>query len=104
MIKLSVLDLMMIGEGKTFADALADAGMLARHVEQHGYELYWIAEHHDMPGVASSATVVLIGHLAAAIQACGRRAAGYCPELRSRHYAADRRDFGLGYRARRICH
>jgi luciferase family oxidoreductase group 1 len=64
--KLSVLDLMMIGEGKTFTDTLADAGMLARHVEQHGYQRYWIAEHHDMPGVASSATALLIGHLAAA--------------------------------------
>jgi luciferase family oxidoreductase group 1 len=65
MTKISVLDLMMIGEGKTFADTLADAAMLARHVEQYGYQRYWIPEHHDIPGVASSATAVLIGHLAA---------------------------------------
>jgi luciferase family oxidoreductase group 1 len=65
MTKLSVLDLMMIGEGKTFADTLADAATLARHVEQHGYQRYWIAEHHDLPGIASSATALLIGHLAA---------------------------------------
>ncbi len=64
MIPLSVLDLMMIGEDKTFADTLADAAMLARHVEQHGYRRYWIAEHHDLPGIASSATTLLVQHLA----------------------------------------
>jgi luciferase family oxidoreductase group 1 len=57
---------MMIGEGKGFADTLNDARMLARHVEQHGYKRYWIAEHHDLPGIASSATTLLIADLAAA--------------------------------------
>ncbi len=66
MATLSVLDLMMIGEGKTFADTLEDARMLARHVEHHGYQRYWVAEHHDLPGIASSATTLLISHLAAA--------------------------------------
>ncbi|QIB52316.1 LLM class flavin-dependent oxidoreductase [Pseudomonas sp. OIL-1] len=66
MTKLSVLDLMMIGEDKGFADTLAEARMLARHVEKHGYERYWIAEHHDLPGIASSATTLLISDLAAA--------------------------------------
>ncbi len=66
MTPLSVLDLMMIGEGKTFADTLTDAASLARHVEQHGYRRYWIAEHHDLPGIASSATTLLIQHLATA--------------------------------------
>lgn len=66
MTKLSVLDLMMIGEGKGFSDTLTDARMLAKHVEQHGYERYWIAEHHDLPGIASSATTLLISDLAAA--------------------------------------
>ncbi|MFC3058440.1 LLM class flavin-dependent oxidoreductase [Paenirhodobacter populi] len=66
MIPLSVLDLMMIGEDKTFADTLADAALLARHVEQHGYCRYWIAEHHDLPGIVSSATTVLVQHLAGA--------------------------------------
>jgi luciferase family oxidoreductase group 1 len=66
MTALSVLDLMMIGDGKTFADTLTDAVSLARHVEAHGYKRYWIAEHHDLPGIASSATTLLIQHLAAA--------------------------------------
>ncbi|MGY4494474.1 LLM class flavin-dependent oxidoreductase [Pseudomonas sp. TE3610] len=66
MTALSVLDLMMIGEGNTFAHTLNDAVALARHVEQHGYKRYWIAEHHDLPGIASSATTLLIQHLAAA--------------------------------------
>ncbi|EJM61869.1 luciferase family oxidoreductase, group 1 [Pseudomonas sp. GM50] len=65
MTSLSVLDLMMIGEEKSFAQTLDDAVMLARHVEAHGYKRYWIAEHHDLPGIASSATTLLIQHLAA---------------------------------------
>ncbi|TWI48252.1 luciferase family oxidoreductase group 1 [Pseudomonas duriflava] len=66
MTALSVLDLMMIGEAKTFADTLTDAVALARHVEAHGYKRYWVAEHHDLPGIASSATTLLIQHLAGA--------------------------------------
>jgi luciferase family oxidoreductase group 1 len=66
MTALSVLDLMMIGEEKTFVHTLEDAVSLARHVEAHGYKRYWIAEHHDLPGIASSATTLLIQHLAAA--------------------------------------
>lgn len=66
MATISVLDLMMIGEDKTYTDTLDDAVMLARHVEQHGLQRYWIAEHHDLPGIASSATTLLISHLAAA--------------------------------------
>lgn len=66
MTALSVLDLMMIGEGKTFAYTIEEAATLARHVEQHGYKRYWVAEHHDLPGIASSATTLLIQHLAAA--------------------------------------
>lgn len=57
---------MMIGDGKGFSDTLTEARMLARHVEQHGYQRYWIAEHHDLPGIASSATTLLIADLAAA--------------------------------------
>jgi luciferase family oxidoreductase group 1 len=64
MTALSVLDLMMIGEGKTFADTLADAATLARSVERNGYTRYWVAEHHDLPGIASAATTLLIQHLA----------------------------------------
>jgi luciferase family oxidoreductase group 1 len=66
MTALSVLDLMMIGEGNTFATTLSDAVALARHVEKHGYKRYWVAEHHDLPGIASSATTLLVQHLAAA--------------------------------------
>jgi luciferase family oxidoreductase group 1 len=66
MTALSVLDLMMIGEGNTFAITLTDAVALAKHVESHGYTRYWVAEHHDLPGIASSATTLLIQHLAAA--------------------------------------
>lgn len=66
MTALSVLDLMMIGEGKTFADTLEGARLLARHVEQHRYQRYWIAEHHDLPGIGSMATPLIIQHLAAA--------------------------------------
>lgn len=66
MTALSVLDLMMIGDGKTFTDTLNDAVALARHVEAHGYKRYWVAEHHDLPGIASAATTLLVQHLAAA--------------------------------------
>ncbi|MGA9221062.1 MAG: LLM class flavin-dependent oxidoreductase [Pseudomonas graminis] len=66
MTALSVLDLMMIGEGKTFAHTLAEATTLAQHVERHGYKRYWVAEHHDLPGIASAATALLIQHLASA--------------------------------------
>ncbi|SFH15394.1 LLM class flavin-dependent oxidoreductase [Pontibacter chinhatensis] len=63
-IALSVLDLVPIQEGKTATDAFRTSADLARHVEALGYKRYWLAEHHNMPGIASSATVVLIGHIA----------------------------------------
>lgn len=66
MTALSVLDLMMIGEGKTYADTLEGARQLASHVERHGYNRYWIAEHHDLPGIGSMATPLIVQHLAAA--------------------------------------
>ncbi len=61
---LSVLDLAPIIAGKTAADALANSLDLARHVEQWGYKRYWVAEHHNMKGIASAATSVVIGHIA----------------------------------------
>ncbi|MEJ8307105.1 LLM class flavin-dependent oxidoreductase [Saccharibacillus sacchari] len=64
-IPISVLDLSQILEGKTAADAFKDSLDLARHAEKWGYNRYWVAEHHNMPGVASSATSVVIGYLAA---------------------------------------
>ncbi|MBD1395706.1 LLM class flavin-dependent oxidoreductase [Pontibacter sp. JH31] len=63
-IKLSVLDLVPIRTGKSIADSFEHSLALARHVEQLGYTRYWMAEHHNMPGIASSATAVLIGHIA----------------------------------------
>src|SRR5215831_18814825 len=62
--KLSVLDLAPVPAGLTSADALRNSLDLARHVERLGYHRYWVAEHHNMPGIASSAPAVLIGHLA----------------------------------------
>ena len=64
-IPFSVLDLSPIVEGGTAADALKNTLDLARHVEQLGYQRYWVAEHHNMPGIASAATVVVMGHVAA---------------------------------------
>ena len=61
----SVLDLSPIPEGHTAADALANTLDLARHAESWGYHRFWLAEHHNMPGIASAATAVVIGHVAA---------------------------------------
>lgn len=62
----SLLDLSPIPEGKTAADALANTVELARAAEKAGYHRYWLAEHHNMPGIASAATAVVIGHVAGA--------------------------------------
>ncbi|MEA2179381.1 MAG: hypothetical protein QOG77_2678 [Solirubrobacteraceae bacterium] len=64
MIPLSVLDLVPITQGSTAGDALRRSLDLARHVERLGYHRFWVAEHHNMPGIASAATAVVIGHLA----------------------------------------
>jgi len=66
MTALSVLDLVMVGEGKTFSDAINESRQLARHVEQHSFGRYWIAEHHDMPGIGSAATSLIINEIASA--------------------------------------
>lgn len=60
----SLLDLAPVPEGADTAQALRQMGDLARHAEALGYHRYWLAEHHNMPGIASSATAVLIGHVA----------------------------------------
>ena len=62
---LSVLDLAPVGRGSTPADALAASLRLAQATERLGYERFWVAEHHNMPGIASSSPAVLIAHLAA---------------------------------------
>lgn len=63
--KFSLLDLSPIPEGGTAADALRNTLDLARHAEANGYHRYWLAEHHNMPGIASAATSIVIGHVAA---------------------------------------
>ncbi|NHM31188.1 LLM class flavin-dependent oxidoreductase [Neobacillus terrae] len=60
----SVLDLSPILKGGTAADSLRNTLDLARHAEEWGYKRYWLAEHHNMPGIASSATSVVIGYVA----------------------------------------
>ena len=64
MIKLSVLDLAPIVEGSNAAQAISNSLSLAQHAEKHGYQRFWLAEHHNMEGLACSATAVLIGHVA----------------------------------------
>ena len=64
MIPISVLDLSPIPEGFSAADALANTLDLARYAEGWGYRRFWLAEHHNSPGIASAATSVLIGHVA----------------------------------------
>ncbi len=63
-IALSMLDLVAVREGGTVADALAISLRTAQHVERLGFKRYWLAEHHNMPGIASSATAVLVGYIA----------------------------------------
>jgi len=62
----SFLDLVPVVEGGSVASALANAADLAAHAEDLGFTRYWVAEHHGMRGIASAATSVVIGHIAAA--------------------------------------
>jgi luciferase family oxidoreductase group 1 len=64
MVPLSILDLAPIVEGGDAASALRNSLDLAQHAESWGYKRFWLAEHHNMDGVASSATAVLIAHVA----------------------------------------
>ena len=64
-IALSMLDLVAVREGASVGQALQIALRTAQHAESLGFKRYWVAEHHNMPGIASSATAVLVGHLAA---------------------------------------
>ena len=65
MVPLSVLDLSPVTEGGDVRKALDNSLDLARHAERLGYRRFWLAEHHNMPGVASAATSIVIGHVAA---------------------------------------
>ncbi|MNM59257.1 Limonene 1,2-monooxygenase [compost metagenome] len=64
-IPLSILDLSPIIEGSTAGSSLQNTLDLAQHVEKWGYHRFWLAEHHNMPGIASSATSIVIGYVAA---------------------------------------
>ncbi|HVW24715.1 MAG TPA: LLM class flavin-dependent oxidoreductase [Polyangiaceae bacterium] len=66
MIPVSVLDLAPIVEGADASTAFRNSVDLAGHAERWGYNRYWLAEHHNMPGIASAATAVVIGHVASA--------------------------------------
>lgn len=65
---LSALDLAIVSDGATSADALRDTTLTARHVERLGFKRFWVAEHHNMRTVASTAPPVLIAHVAAATE------------------------------------
>lgn len=64
MAALSVLDLVMIGEDKNLAQSIKESKQLAQAVEQLGYSRYWVAEHHSMPSIGSSATSLIINEIA----------------------------------------
>lgn len=65
-VKYSVLDLAVVTEGQTAGDAIQNSRDLAIHAEELGYTRFWMAEHHNMENIASSATSVLLGHMAEA--------------------------------------
>jgi luciferase family oxidoreductase group 1 len=107
MIPLSVLDLAPVPEGSTVAQSLQNTADLARHAERLGYRRYWLAEHHNMPGIASAATSVVIGHVAAATKTIRVGAGGimlpnHAPLVIAEQFGTlaalhpDRIDLGLG--------
>jgi luciferase family oxidoreductase group 1 len=107
MASISVLDLMMLGEGKQFSDTLEDSLSLAKHVERHGFRRYWVAEHHNMPGITSSATPLVISHLAAGTRTLrvgsgGMMMPNHSPLIVAEQFATldtlypDRIDLGVG--------
>jgi luciferase family oxidoreductase group 1 len=65
MVPISILDLSPIAQGSTAGEALRNSLDLARHAEGWGYRRFWLAEHHNMPGIASAATSVALAHVAA---------------------------------------
>jgi luciferase family oxidoreductase group 1 len=103
----SLLDLSPVPEGRTTADALANTVDLARVAENAGYHRFWLAEHHNMAGIASAATAVVIGHIAAAtrtmrIGAGGIMLPNHAPLVVAEQFGTlatlygDRIDLGLG--------
>jgi len=107
MIPFSVLDLSPIPEGATAGDALRNTLDLARHAEACGYNRFWLAEHHNMPGIASAATSVVIGHVAGGTKTIRVGAGGvmlpnHAPLVIAEHFGTlatlypGRIDLGLG--------
>jgi luciferase family oxidoreductase group 1 len=103
----SVLDLSPVPEGATTAEALANTLDLAQHAEDWGYARYWLAEHHNMEGIASAATSVVIGHVAAGtrkirVGAGGVMLPNHAPLMIAEQFGTlatlfpDRIDLGLG--------
>lgn len=103
----SLLDLSPISEGQSAADALTGTVALAQAAEGFGYHRYWLAEHHNMPGIASAATAVVIGQVAAAtrrmrIGAGGIMLPNHAPLVIAEQFGTlatlfpDRIDLGLG--------
>ena len=106
-IRYSVLDLAVITEGQSPADAINNSRDLAQHVEDWGYTRFWMAEHHNMENIASSATSVLLGHVAEATESLRIGSGGvmlpnHSPLVIAEHYGTlatlypDRIDLGLG--------
>ncbi len=105
--RISVLDLAPIPEGGTARDAIQNSVDLARHAEAWGYHRFWLAEHHNMPGIASAATAVMIGHVAEATRTIRVGAGGimlpnHAPLVIAEQFGTlatihgDRIDLGLG--------
>ncbi|MWD29949.1 MsnO8 family LLM class oxidoreductase [Aquicoccus sp. SCR17] len=103
----SVLDLSPVPEGSGPADAIRNTVDLAQHAEAWGYTRYWMAEHHNMTGIASAATSILIGHVAAATRTLRVGAGGvmlpnHAPLVIAEQFGTlatlypDRIDLGLG--------
>jgi len=107
MIPLSVLDLSPVPEGSDAGQALRNSIDLARHAEALGYRRFWMAEHHNMPGIASAATAVALAHVAVAtstirIGAGGIMLANHAPLIIAEQFGTlaalhpGRIDLGLG--------
>ena len=103
----SLLDLSPVPEGRTTGQALQNTVELAQLAERAGYHRYWLAEHHNMPGIASAATAVVIGHVAGAtstmrVGAGGIMLPNHAPLMVAEAFGTlatlypDRIDLGLG--------
>ena len=104
---LSILDLAIVEHGQEVRDSLNATVVLARHAEQHGFRRVWYAEHHNMEAIASSATSVLIAHVAANTESIRLGAGGimlpnHSPLVIAEQFGTlatlhpDRIDLGLG--------